>query len=58
MNYATGHNSFTSQYLFNIYIYCRLCIINCEIKKGYLRILQKYEYVLVFTINKRVQPKS
>jgi hypothetical protein len=33
---ASGHNSFTSQYLLNIYIYfgiCRLCIINGEIKK-------------------------
>jgi hypothetical protein len=31
MSYATGHNSFMSQYLLNIYIYCRfcrLCIIN------------------------------
>jgi hypothetical protein len=30
VSYATGHNSFTSQYLLNIYIYyrfCRLCII-------------------------------
>jgi hypothetical protein len=38
-SYTTGHNSFTSQYLLNIYIYCRfcrLCIINCEIKKNYL----------------------
>jgi hypothetical protein len=23
--YATGHNSFMSHYLLNIYIYCRLC---------------------------------
>jgi hypothetical protein len=31
MSYATGHNSFISQYLLNIYIYsrpCRLCVIN------------------------------
>jgi hypothetical protein len=35
MSYATGHNSFTSQYLLNIYIYCRfcrLCIINMQKK--------------------------
>jgi hypothetical protein len=25
MSYATGHNSFTSQYLLSIYIYCRFC---------------------------------
>jgi hypothetical protein len=25
MSYATGHNSFTSQYLLDIYIYCRFC---------------------------------
>jgi hypothetical protein len=25
MSYATGHNSFTRQYLLNIYIYCRFC---------------------------------
>jgi hypothetical protein len=37
MSYATGHNSFTSHYLLNIYIYCifwRFCIINCENKKS------------------------
>jgi hypothetical protein len=37
MSYVTGHNSFTSQYLLNIYIYCRFCrlyIINYEIKKN------------------------
>jgi hypothetical protein len=27
MSYATGHNSFTSQYLLDIYIYCRLQIM-------------------------------
>jgi hypothetical protein len=35
-SYATGHNSFTSQYLLNIYIYCRFCrlyVINCENKQ-------------------------
>jgi hypothetical protein len=35
MSYVTGHNSFTSQYLLNIYIYCRfcrLCIINVRKK--------------------------
>jgi hypothetical protein len=34
MSYATGHNRFTSQYLLNIYSYCRFCrlrVINvCE----------------------------
>jgi hypothetical protein len=25
MSHDTGHNSFTNQYLLNIYIYCRLC---------------------------------
>jgi hypothetical protein len=30
MRYATGHNSFTSQYLLDIYIYCRLCRL-CKI---------------------------
>jgi hypothetical protein len=36
MSYATGHNSFTSQSLLNINIYCRfcgLCIINVEKRK-------------------------
>jgi hypothetical protein len=39
MSYATGHNSLTSQYLLNIYIYCtfcRLCVINVW-KKELLR---------------------
>jgi hypothetical protein len=34
-SYATGHNTFTSQYLLNIYIYCRLCIINCGEKEAF-----------------------
>jgi hypothetical protein len=25
ISYATGHNSFTSKYLLNMYIYCRFC---------------------------------
>jgi hypothetical protein len=25
MSYATGHNSFTTQHLLNIYIYCSFC---------------------------------
>jgi hypothetical protein len=25
VGYATGHNSFTSQYLLNMYIYCSFC---------------------------------
>jgi hypothetical protein len=53
MSYATGHNSLTSQYLLNIYIYCRfcrLCTINCERKEkillvvwlGYYDTLEEY----------------
>jgi hypothetical protein len=41
MSYATGYNSFTSQYLLNIYIYCWLCrlyVINMW-KKTYAIIL-------------------
>jgi hypothetical protein len=33
MSYATGHNLFTNLRLLNIYIYCRLCIINVWKKK-------------------------
>jgi hypothetical protein len=47
MSYATGHNSFTSQYLLNIYIYsrlCRLCIINVgkKLTLNYLNRFAKY----------------
>jgi ribosomal protein L37AE/L43A len=42
MSYATWHNSFTSQYLLNKYIYCRFCIINCENKKK--KKLKEYEW--------------
>jgi hypothetical protein len=35
MSCATGHNSFTIQYLLNIYIYCRLCIIIVWKKKDF-----------------------
>jgi hypothetical protein len=45
MSYATGHTSFSSEYLLNIYIYsrlCRLCITNVggkggEISLGFIR---------------------
>jgi hypothetical protein len=40
MSYATGHNSFTSQYLLNIYIYCRfcrLCLINVRKKEAIVK---------------------
>jgi hypothetical protein len=46
MSYATGHNSFTSQYLLNIYIYCRfcrLCIIHVNVwKKNISRIKSSF----------------
>jgi hypothetical protein len=49
MSYATGYNSFTSQYLLNIYIYCifcRSCIINCEIKKFRLKAVRIFTLIL------------
>jgi hypothetical protein len=47
MGYITRHNSFTSQYLLNIYIYyrfCRLCTINVckKIKHFHMLIIQSY----------------
>jgi hypothetical protein len=47
MSYATGHNSFTGQYLLSIYIYCRfcrLCILTCEKE---LNSLDCYEHLFV-----------
>jgi hypothetical protein len=57
MSYVIGHNSFTSQYLLNIYIYCRicrLCIINYENKKIIARQrLRKHFHVAKITRNSR-----
>ena len=62
MSYATGHNSFTSQYLLNIYIYSTLQIMyNKCVKKMGTEIGNKglhsyYMYVIILcTIHVNLQ---
>jgi hypothetical protein len=47
MSYATWHNSFISQYLLNIYVYCRLCTINCENK-----IIYMFVYIFLYVLSR------
>jgi hypothetical protein len=61
MSYATGHNTFTSQYLLNIYIYCRfcrLCIINCGKKSILTAGFEQPTTVCVVTISVRGRNKD
>jgi hypothetical protein len=59
MSYASEHNSFTRQYLLNIYIYCRFCrlyIINCEIKRSKKKVCDS-EGTLIIAVLKSVARK-
>jgi hypothetical protein len=50
MSYITGHKLFTSQYILNIYIYCRLyrsCIINVCTKLLHAKM---FCYVLIVNV--------